>query len=50
MATKEELEAGLVKWRKLLDEGKADQFIAEKEEHRKKVGLASTIIAYKRPF
>ena len=47
MATKEELEAGLARWRKIIDEGKADEFIAEKDQIRKNIGLTTTVVAYK---
>ena len=47
LASKEELEAGLAKWRRMLEDGTADQFIAEREEQRKKVGLSTSVIAYK---
>lgn len=47
MATKEELEAGLAKWRKLIEEGKADEFIAEKDQIRKTIGLTTSVVAYK---
>ena len=47
MATKEELEAGLARWRKMIDEGKADEFIAEKDQIRKSIGLTTTVVAYK---
>ena len=47
LASKEELEAALAKWRRMLDDGTADQFIAEIEEKRKRVGISTSIIAYK---
>ena len=47
MATNEELEAGLARWRKMIDEGKADEFIAEKDQIRKSIGLTTTVVAYK---
>ena len=47
MATKEELEAGLARWKKLIDEGKADEFIAEKDQIRKTIGLTTSVVAYK---
>ena len=47
LATKDELEAGLAKWRRMIEDGTADQFIAEREKHRKRVGLSTSVIAYK---
>ena len=47
LASKEELEAALAKWMRMLDDGTADQFIAEIEEKRKRVGISTSIIAYK---
>ena len=47
LASKEELEAGLAKWRRMLEGGTADQFIAEREEQRKRVGLSTSVTAYK---
>lgn len=47
MATKEEVEAGLARWRKMIEEGEADEFIAEKDQIRKTIGLTTTVVAYK---
>ena len=47
LASKEELEAGLAKWRRMLEDDTADQFIAEKEVQRKRLGYTTSIIAYK---
>ena len=47
LASKEELEAGLAKWRRMLDDCTADQFIAEIDEKRRKEGLSTTVVAYK---
>ena len=43
----EELESKLGSWRKMIDEGKAEEFIRECEEHRMRVGCATSVIGYK---
>ena len=47
MATAEELEESLRVWREKIDAGTADQFMEECEERRKKIGLTTSVIAYK---
>lgn len=43
----EELEEKLGCWRKMIDEGKADKFIQKCEEHRMRIGCATSVIGYK---
>ncbi len=47
MATPEELQSALDFWRKLLDEGKADEYIAKYESKRRELGCATTVVGYK---
>ena len=47
LASEEELQSALEFWRKTLEEGKAEEYIAKCEEKRKTVGLSTSIVAYK---
>jgi len=47
LATPEELEMGLKKWRQLVEEGKAEQYIAECEEQRRRLGQSTSVVAVK---
>ena len=43
----EQLEKTLSNWRKTIDEGKADDFIRKCEEHRMRIGCATSAVGYK---
>ena len=47
LATQVELEAGLEQWKQKVESGEADKVIAEHEEQRKKLGITTSIVAYK---
>ena len=47
LATPAELEAGLQQWKEKIANGEADKIIADCEENRKKLGMTTSIIAYK---
>ncbi len=47
LATPEELQSALDFWRKLLAEGKADEYIEKYEGKRKENGSATTVIGTK---
>ena len=47
LATSSELEAGLEQWREKIENGMADEVIAKYEEQRKKIGMTTSIVAYK---
>ena len=47
LATPEELEEALAKWRKYIDDGTADQVFKESEELRKTIGLSTSFVGYK---
>ena len=47
LATATELEAGLQQWREQLENGVADEIIAKYEEQRRKIGMTTSIVAYK---
>ena len=49
LATPAELEAGLEEWREKLQSGEADRIIAEHDEKRKRLGVFTVIVAYKKP-
>ena len=48
LATPEELDETLKQWRGKIDGGTADQFIKECEERRLRIGVTTSVIAYKR--
>ena len=47
LATPEELEESLKKWRESIDNGTADQCIEKSEELRRMIGLTTSVVAYK---
>ena len=49
LATAEELDETLKRWREKINDGTADQYIQECEELRKRIGVTTSVVAYKRP-
>ncbi len=47
LASPEELQSALDMWRKLLDEGKADEYIKKYEEIHREIGSSTSLVAYR---
>ena len=47
LASPEELKESLARWREKINNGTADQCLAESEELRKTIGLSTSVVAYK---
>ena len=47
LATPDELRESLARWREKINDGTADQCLAESEELRKTIGLSTSVVAYK---
>ena len=47
LATPDELEAALEQWKEIIESGETDKVIAEHEEQRKRLRIATSIVAYK---
>ena len=48
LATPDELEDTLTRWRAKINDGTADQYIEECEQLRKRLGLTTSVVAYKK--
>ena len=47
LATPDELRESLARWREKINDGTADQCLAESEELRKTIGLSTSVVAYR---
>ena len=48
LCSPEELEESLKQWRQKIDDGTADQIIKESDELRQKIGVSTSVVAYKK--
>ena len=48
LCSPEELEESLKQWRQKIDDGTADQVIKESDELRQRIGVSTSVVAYKK--
>ena len=48
LCSPEELEESLKQWRQKIDNGTADQVIKESDELRQRIGVSTSVVAYKK--